>query len=134
MSTSFLGRFTAIVIVMLMATCVAPSGAQEASKPQPPKAKTGDELIASLNDLIRSYAADNAALRARVKDLESQVAALKRTRTVTVVPPQPGKNRQVPPDWKEVPFNGGVYYIVPLEQSADAPKAVKPAPPAPQPK
>ena len=135
MSPSFPRRFSATVIVLLMAACVAPSGAQEPSRPQPPKEKTGDELIASLNDLIRSYAADNAALRARVKELESQVEALKRNRIVTRVVPKPGVPSQVPKEWKEVPFNGGVYYIVPLEQRASEPKAVvTPAPPAQQPK
>ena len=126
MSTSFFRRFAAIVIVVLMATCVAPSGAQETSKPQPPKEKTGDELIASLNDLIRSYAADNAALRARVKELESQVEALKRNRIVTRVVPKPGVPSQVPKDWKEVPFNGGVYYIVPLERKTPEPNTAEP--------
>lgn len=136
MSTRHFGRVAAISSVILAVTCVAPSGAQEKA-PQPartpqqeaalknyfgeqpaaPSAAKKDpaEVLKSLNDLINSYADENARLHARVRELEAQVKKLAENRTVTIVP-QPGTPRnQVPPDWKPFRFNGGTYYIVPLE-------------------
>ena len=135
--SSPLRRIVAVCTVALIATCVAPSGAQERSTPEqkdvavryfavapatPPPApaapapakKDPAAVLAPLQQMLREYADENAVLKERVKELEAQVQRLKENRTITVVP-QPGAPTQVPPDWKTVPFNGGVYYVVPLD-------------------
>ena len=139
-------RIVAVCTVALVASCVAPSGAQEKLTPDqkqvvanyftvapetPPAApgaakpakKDPAAVLQPLQQLLKEYADENAALKERVRELEGQVQRLKENRIVTVVP-QPGAPAQVPPDWKAVPFNGGVYYLVPLD--GDSNKGMKP--------
>jgi hypothetical protein len=108
------------------------AAAERVSLPAPAAEKA--EPSQSPKDKVARLERENAALRARVKDLEAQVDQLKRRRTVTVVP-QPGAGKIIPPDWKPVPFGGGVYYIVPLERGADRQETIEtPAMPAARPK
>ena len=121
MSTPF-RRITAVCMAALIACCVAPSGAQErAPKDNPaapkPAKKDPAAVLEPLQQLLKEYADENAVLKDRVKELEAQIERLKQNRTVTIVP-QPGAPAKVPPNWKAVPFNGGVYYLVPLEAGA----------------
>ena len=107
------------VCVILVAALITPSGAQEVLK-----AEKNDpaEVMKSVEKLLKDYADENAALKHRVMELEAQVQAMKEKRVVTRVVPQPGVTPQIPPHWKPVPFNGGVYYIVPLSDLQPRPR------------
>jgi hypothetical protein len=104
-------RLVILASVVLAAALVSPTRAQE--KQQAAKKKTPAEVMKSLEQLVKDYQDENAALRERVTDLERQVETLKQNRVVNVVP-QPGAPAQVPPGWKPFQFNGGTYYVVPL--------------------
>jgi hypothetical protein len=99
-------RLAIVASAILAASLVAPSRAQE-------KKKDPAQVMKSLEQMVKEYQDENAALKDRVKDLEQQVQTLKQSRTVTLVP-QPGAAGQVPPTWKPFQFNGATYYVVPL--------------------
>jgi hypothetical protein len=119
-------RFVVFGALVVAAFCAAPTGAGQASADAPPparapaKAPAADSPAAdSPEALLYRYMRDNQTLRARVKELEAEVAALKRSRAVTLVPPAPGP--KVPPTWQPFEFNGATYYMVPLEAGTKTP-------------
>ena len=101
--------------VLFAVSFVSPGIAEQAAPADPEKAaKSPDELV-------RQYRRENEKLRARVKQLEAEVEALKKSRAITLAP-QPAAPA-VPPTWKPFQFNGATYYMVPLETSAGGPAA-----------
>ena len=116
-------RQLAIACVIVSATfCVAPSRAEHAVPPAPaaPAApKDPAQVIKSLQDLLKGYQDENAALRAKVTELEAQVVRLQRKAVMVPQPGAPGQP-QVPPGWQPFQFNGMTYYVVPLGEGQGA--------------
>ena len=110
MPTRPVRRLATVASLVIAACLVAPSRAQENNQE---KKKDPAQVLKSLEQMVKEYQDENAALRERVKELEGQVQTLKQNRVVNIVP-QPGTAGQVPPSWKPFQFNGGTYYVVPL--------------------
>jgi hypothetical protein len=113
----------AIACVIVSATfCVAPSSAEQAVPPAPDGRVDKDpaKLIKSLEDLLKGYEQENAALRAQVAELEARVVRLQRKAVMLPQPNVPGQS-QVPPGWQPFQFNGMTYYVVPLSDGQGAP-------------
>ena len=110
MSDRAIRRVVTVYTVVLLALCVAPSGAQEKKKAPAAAAPK------SLEERLKDYQDENAVLRRRVRELESQVENLKQNRTVTITP-QPGQSA-VPQNWRPFQFNGATYYVVPLDATS----------------
>ena len=134
MPTRILLPLATVAVVLLMASRVPSSGAQESPRAAP---QDPGEAVKSLQRRLNDVAEENAALKQRVKELEAQVRKLKENRITTRVVPAPRVPPQAPPDWKVVPFNQGYYYLVPLAPEEGGPggpagtaKALPPAAPA----
>jgi cell division protein FtsB len=99
--------------LLLAASFVTPGIAEQAAPP------AADKAVKTPEELVREYRRENEKLRARVKQLEAEVEALKKTRSITLAP-QPIAPT-APPTWKPFQFNGATYYMVPLGTSGQAP-------------
>ena len=125
-SARLVNRIALVASLALATILVAPSRAQEKGKKKDPA-----EVMKSLEQLVKDYQDENAALKERVQELERQVETLKQNRTITVTP-QPGTANPVPPSWQPFQFNGATYYLVPLsdQQKAATSAAIKTTEPA----
>jgi hypothetical protein len=136
MSSRRYGQLALACVIVSAIVCVAPSSAEQAVPPAPaaPAAKDPAKLIKSLEDLLKGYQEENAALRAQVAELEAQVVRLQRKAVMVPQPGVPGQS-QVPPGWQPFQFNGMTYYVVPLGDGQGAPARTITVPAAPaQPK
>ena len=132
MSARVFRTVATIVSVVVLAAFVSRSGARETITTQ---AKEPDDVTKSMRQLLSDTLNENRLLKRRVKELKAEVQELRKLRTRTVVPPQPGVPAQpLPPGWKKVPYGSGHYYLVPLEESKPATgTAARTPPPAPRP-